>query len=154
MAIHDWDDDDEMDLEDDFIEYGIYNDFMDDDNDYKSTYRKPTYRKPIYNKPNNEVKPIGLGKLSLIILGIIAAVILIKEIGVVDVALRLSGFLCVLAIAVTVMALEKVVYFRRHDPDNEDLPIYHEAFKFFLKCTLISIGIFGLVILIILFIYR
>lgn len=147
MAMHDWNGNGKKDFSDDYIEHKIYKDVMNDD-------YKPTYRKSTYSKSNNEVQPIGLGKLSLIILGIIAAITLIKEIGIVDVVLRLSGFLCAFAISVTVMALEKVVYFRQHDPDNEELPFYHEAFKFLLKCTLIIIGIIGLVMLVIYFVYR
>lgn len=150
MAMHDWNGDGKKDFSDDFMEYGIYKDVMGDDDDYKPTYHKPTYNKP----SNDDLESKGCLILFLIVLGIMFVIALVSTLGIVEVIIYLCAFLCIITLAPTLIALYNIIINKLFDPDNEKLPVYYITLKLFLKPALICIGIFGLVILVIYFVYR
>lgn len=145
MAMHDWNGDGKNDFSDDFMEYQIYKDVMGDDDDYKPTYNKPS---------NNDLESKGCLILFLIVLGIIVVVALVSTLGIVEVIIYLCAFFCVITLAPTLIALYNIIINKLFDPDNEKLPVYYITLKLFLKPALICTGIFGLVILVIYFVYR
>lgn len=146
MAMHDWNGDGKKDFGDDYIEYQIYKDIMGEDDDFKPDYRKPTHRK----STNDEVK-ISTGKLLLIIFGIIAIIVFVKD----NLTLLLYAiyFPPTIYLAYTtrvlLSALYKIIHHELLDPCNDELPIAYKVFKKYLILTLIGLAVVGLITLVI-----